>query len=106
MMIWLTILTMTLIIFASRYLFLDPRLPIKLNYQTQRFLSYSSPAVLTAIWAPIVFLPEENTINITFSNPYLIGAAVAIIIALKTKNVLLTAVISMVVFFCVSFFIK
>ncbi|MEI8593046.1 AzlD domain-containing protein [Photobacterium sp. Hal280] len=105
-MIWLTILTMTLIIFTSRYLFLEPRLPIKLNHQTQRFLGYSSPAVLTAIWAPIVFLPEKNTVDITYSNPYLIGAIVAIIIALKTKNVLLTAVISMVVFFCVSFFIK
>ncbi|UIP29731.1 AzlD domain-containing protein [Photobacterium sp. TLY01] len=105
-MIWLTIIAMTLIIFASRYLFLEPRLPIKLNAQTQRFLSYSSPAVLTAIWAPIVFLPEKNTISITFSNPYLIGAVIAILIALKTKNVLLTAVISMLVFFCVSFFIK
>ncbi|NAW64290.1 AzlD domain-containing protein [Photobacterium halotolerans] len=101
-MIWLTILTMTLIIFASRYLFLDPRLPIKLNYQTQRFLSYSSPAVLTAIWAPIVFLPDNKTIDLTYTNPYLIGAVVAALIAWKTKNVLLTAVISMTVFFIVS----
>ncbi|NAW88777.1 AzlD domain-containing protein [Photobacterium halotolerans] len=101
-MIWLTILTMTLIIFASRYLFLDPRLPIKLNYQTQWFLSYSSPAVLTAIWAPIVFLPDNKTIDLTYTNPYLIGAVVAALIAWKTKNVLLTAVISMTVFFIVS----
>lgn len=105
-MIWLTIIAMASIIFISRYLFLEPRLPIKLNVQTQRFLNYSSPAVLTAIWAPIVFLPEENKVDITLSNPYLIGAAVAILIALKTKNVLLTAVTSMLVFFCVSFFIK
>ncbi|WP_459782466.1 AzlD domain-containing protein, partial [Photobacterium sp. R1] len=70
------------------------------------FLSYSSPAVLTAIWVPIVFLPEKNTINITFSNPYLIGAVIAVLIAMKTKNVLLTALVSMVVFFCVSFYLK
>ncbi|WP_120512181.1 AzlD domain-containing protein [Photobacterium salinisoli] len=105
-MIWLTIFAMTLIIFTSRYLFLDPRLPVKLNAQTQRFLSYSSPAVLTTIWVPIVFLPEKNTINITFSNPYLIGAVIAVLIAMKTKNVLLTALVSMVVFFCVSFYLK
>ncbi|MCM0148756.1 AzlD domain-containing protein [Photobacterium galatheae] len=102
-MTWLIIFTMMLVIFASRYLFLEPRLPIKLNHQTQRFLSYSGPAVLTAIWAPIVFLPENNEIDVTYHNPYFIGALVAVIIAWKTKNVLFTAVVSMVVFFCASF---
>ncbi|QUJ70180.1 AzlD domain-containing protein (plasmid) [Photobacterium sp. GJ3] len=97
-MIWLTILAMALIVFASRYLFLAPGLPIRLNHQAQRFLSYASPAVLTAIWAPIVFVPEQSGLNLSWSNPYLIGALVSALIAWKTKNVLLTAVIGMAVF--------
>ncbi len=99
-MIMLSILAMTAMVFLSRYLFLEPRLPIKLNAQMQRLLSYSSPAVLTAIWAPIVFLPEKE-LWIAPNNPYLIGAILAAVIAWKTKNVLLTTIISMIAFLLV-----
>ncbi|PSW04342.1 AzlD domain-containing protein [Photobacterium lipolyticum] len=101
-MIWLTILAMTLLVFASRYLFLEPKLPLRLNPQAQKLLSYSSPAVLTSIWAPIVFLPGGEP-GFSFSNPYLIAATVAALVAWKLKNVLLTAVISMTVFFLLSY---
>lgn len=36
-MILLTILAMTALVFASRYLFLEPNLPLKLGQRTQRF---------------------------------------------------------------------
>lgn len=96
-MIMLSILAMTVLVFVSRYLFLEPKLPLRLNAQAQRLLSYSSPAVLTAIWAPIVFMPEQE-LWLTSSNPYLIGAVVAAITAWKTKNVLLTTFVSMAIF--------
>lgn len=96
-MVMLSILAMTLLVFASRYLFIEPKLPLKLNPQAQRLLSYSSPAVLTAIWAPIVFLPEQE-LWISTENPYLIAAVVAAIIAWKTGNVLLTTIVSMLIF--------
>lgn len=96
-MIMLSILAMTILVFVSRYLFLEPRLPLRLNPQAQRLLSYSSPAVLTAIWAPIVFMPE-NELWIAADNPYLISALVAALTAWKTKNVLLTTFVSMALF--------
>ncbi|MEZ8099222.1 AzlD domain-containing protein [Vibrio bivalvicida] len=96
-MIMLSILAMTVLVFASRYLFLEPRLPLRLNPQAQRLLKYSSPAVLTAIWAPIVFMPEKQ-LWLSAGNPYLIGALIAAFLAWKTKNVLLTTLVSMVVF--------
>ncbi len=96
-MILLSIFAMTLLVFVSRYLFLEPKLPLRLNPQAQRLLSYSSPAVLTAIWAPIVFMPEQE-LWVTPDNPYLIGALVAAVMAWKTKNVLLTTFVSMAVF--------
>ena len=97
-MILLSILAMTVVVFLSRYLFLEPRLPVKLNAKAQRLLSYSSPAVLTAIWAPIVFVHDDK-LALSLSNPYLIAAIIAATVAWKTKNIIATTVISMGCFF-------
>ncbi len=51
-MIWLTILTMALLVILSRYVLLEPGLPIRLGKKTQAFLGFSAPAVLSAIFAP------------------------------------------------------
>ncbi|MCJ8268231.1 MAG: AzlD domain-containing protein [Psychrosphaera sp.] len=97
-MIWLMIGLMTLVIFASRYLFLEPRLPVRLGKNAQQFLSYSAPAVLTAIFAPIVFVRDEQ-LALSVDNPYLVCAVVATGLALWTRNTLLTTVLSMGLFF-------
>ncbi len=96
-MIMLSILLMTVLVFTSRYLFLEPKLPLRLGARTQRVLSYASPAVLTAIWAPIVFIPEGE-LGLSLGNPFLLAAIIAAAIAYITKNVLLTTIISMVAF--------
>jgi branched-subunit amino acid transport protein len=97
-MTWLMIILMTVVVFTSRYLFLEPKLPLKLNKNTQHFLSYSAPAVLTAIFAPIVFI-RDGTFNIGLDNPYFVCAIIAAIMAYVTRNVLLTTVVSMGIFF-------
>ena len=99
-MIWLTIVAMASVVFVSRYIFLEPKLPLKLNKSTHRFLSYSAPTVLTAILAPIVFV-RENVLSITLDNNYLIGAIIACLLAYFTRNTLLTALVSMGVFFVI-----
>ncbi|MGR6870927.1 AzlD domain-containing protein [Pseudomonas sp. HK3] len=101
-MITLTILLMASIIFFSRYSFLEPRLPITLNSATLKFLSYSAPAVLTAIWAPIVFV-SEHSLNISWDNHYLLCAIVATVLAVTTRNTLLTTILSMALFFSLRF---
>ncbi len=97
MMVMISIFLMAALVFVSRYLFLEPKLPVKLGAETKRLLSYSSPAVLSAIWAPIVFTPE-GTLWLSFGNPYLLAALLAAFLAWRTHNVLLTTVVSMVVF--------
>jgi len=99
-MIWTTILLMAVIVFVSRYLFLEPRLPIRLGPRVLHFLHYTGPAVLTAIWAPIVFHREEE-LNLALSNPYLIAAIFTAILAVVTRNVLLTTVLGMTLFFVI-----
>ncbi|QSX31807.1 AzlD domain-containing protein [Shewanella cyperi] len=97
-MIWITILAMATLVFISRYLLLDPKLPIRLGRRTQAFLSFSAPAVLTAIFAPIVFL-RDGSLNLSPFNPYLSCALLATVLVLLTRNTLVTVIISMAVFF-------
>ncbi|OEE33227.1 branched-chain amino acid ABC transporter [Vibrio genomosp. F10 str. ZF-129] len=98
-MILLSIFAMTAVVFLSRYLFLEPVLPLRLSYEVKRFLKFSSPAILTAILAPIMFLDAETHELLPLINPYLISAILAVILAWKTANVLMTTVVSMMLFF-------
>lgn len=99
-MIWLMIILMTLVIFVSRYLFLEPKIPVRLSKNAQQFLSYSAPAVMTAIFAPLVFI-REGQLSISIDNPYLTCALVATALAYLTKNTLLTTILSMALFFVI-----
>ena len=99
-MIWLMICSMAAVVFISRHLLLEPKLPLRLSKNTQTFLSYSAPAVLTAIFAPIVFV-QEGKLDLSLDNSYLICAVVATVLAFVTRNTLLTTVLSMGLFFTI-----
>lgn len=45
---------MGLIVFLNRYLFLEPRLPVRLNRGAREFLGFAVPGMLTAICGPII----------------------------------------------------
>jgi len=96
-MIWLTIVLMALVVFASRYLFLEPRLPLRLGKTASQLLEYAAPAILTAITTPIVFLPHGQ-LWLGFDSPYLVSALVAVLIALVSGRVLLTTLLSLGLF--------
>ncbi|GHE76936.1 AzlD domain-containing protein [Thalassotalea profundi] len=93
----LTIFLLALITFTTRYLFLHPKIPVRLGPKMIRFLSFSAPAVLTAIWVPIIFVQQGQFIQ-SWTNPYLVAATVGVITAAKSKSVYLTLFISMAVF--------
>ncbi|WP_462170503.1 AzlD domain-containing protein [Pseudoalteromonas xiamenensis] len=94
-----TLCLMAMVTFLTRYLFLHKRLPFEIGPKGQRFLSFSAPAVLTTIWVPIVLLPEGE-LNVHYSNPYLIGAIVAVAVAYKTHNIYATTLLGMAAFYC------
>ena len=93
----ITIVLLAIVTFGSRYLFLHPKLPIRIGAKTTHFLSFSAPAVLTAIWVPIIFI-QENSFNSSLTNPYLLAATVAIITAYKSHSVYLTLATSLTLF--------
>ncbi|MDF3867333.1 AzlD domain-containing protein [Pseudomonas denitrificans (nom. rej.)] len=98
MMAWAVIFGMGLIVFFNRYVFLEPRLPIRLGSNVRQFLGFAVPGMLTAICGPIVFLPEHQ-LNLRLDNPYLLGAIVAVALVLWTRNVLLSVLLSMGAFY-------
>ncbi|TWS00676.1 AzlD domain-containing protein [Pseudomonas saxonica] len=97
-MIWLIIGGMTLILFFNRYLFLEPRLPIRLNRGVKEFLGFAVPGMLTAICGPIIFI-KDQTLNLSPGNPYLLAGLCAIGLMLWTRNVLLSVVLSVALFY-------
>ncbi|WP_025738813.1 AzlD domain-containing protein [Salinivibrio socompensis] len=90
---WVMIVAMALITFSVRYLLLARSVPVRIGPRLQRLLTYSAPAVLTALWVPIVFFPEDE-LSVTATNPYLLGALLAIGLACTRLSTLLVVGIS------------
>lgn len=98
MMVWMVIAGMGLLVFLNRYLFLEPRLPLRLSSNVRQFLGFAVPGMLTAICGPIVFMPDQQ-LNLHYGNPYLISSLVAIVLVIYTRNTLLSMLLSMAFFF-------
>jgi branched-subunit amino acid transport protein len=97
-MIWLLIFAMGAVVFLNRYAFLEPRLPLRLSSNARQFLGFAVPGMLTAICGPIIFMPEHQ-LDLSLLNPYLLGSLVAITLVLLTRSVLLSMLVSMLIFF-------
>jgi branched-subunit amino acid transport protein len=59
-------------------------------------LRYVPPAVLAAIIVPSVLMPA-GTVDLTPTNSYLVAGIVCVIVAWRTKNLLITIVLGMAV---------
>ncbi|GAA5129961.1 AzlD domain-containing protein [Thalassotalea piscium] len=101
----ITIFLLALITFSTRYLFLHPKTPVRLGPKMIRFLSFSAPAVLTAIWVPIIFV-QQGQLMLSWKNPYLVAATVAVLVAAKSKSIYLTLFVSVAVFVAMRFFMQ
>lgn len=97
-MTWLLIFAMGLVVFLNRYAFLEPRLPLRLSSNARQFLGFAVTGMLTAICGPIIFLPGHQ-LDLSLTNPYLLGSLVAIALVLLTRSVLLSMLVSMLIFF-------
>ncbi|MFJ4345683.1 AzlD domain-containing protein [Pseudomonas sp. NPDC089401] len=97
-MTWLLIFAMGAVVFLNRYAFLEPRLPLRLSSNARQFLGFAVPGMLTAICGPIIFLPGHQ-LDLGLLNPYLLGAVVAVVLVLLTRSVLLSMLVSMLIFF-------
>ncbi len=90
---------MALITFSIRYGLIGISGCIQLSPQLMQMLGYVPPAVLTAIATPAILMPTGDELMLSHTNARLIGAAAAILVGYRTKNLLLTILLGMLTFF-------
>jgi len=94
----LLILGMALVTFGIRYVLLAIAHRVELPEILKESLNYIAPAVLTAITVPAVLMPTGE-IHLSFENPYLISAVLAVLAGLISKNLLVTILVGLIGFF-------
>ena len=95
MNLWLTIIGMGLVTYAIRLVPISLFTRKEMPDLMRRSLRYVPPAVLTAIIFPELFQPQ-GTLDISLGNERLLAGIAAALVALVTKNVLLTIAIGMI----------
>ncbi|MBE3581440.1 MAG: AzlD domain-containing protein [Thermoanaerobacteraceae bacterium] len=97
--IWLVIIGMALVTYLPRMLPLVLLSRVRLPDIFLRWLGYIPAAVLAALLAPALFLPEGKFALV--GNPYLLAAIPAGLVAVKTRSIALTilsGMLAMIVF--------
>ena len=104
-MIWLLIAGMTLITFLNRYAFFSEIVQYRPGERVRRFLSYSSFAILTAIWTPIVFQVDFAAGVSHAGWDYLIAGTLAAVLSYCRIRSIVVVLLSAAVFFALRFFV-
>ena len=94
MNIWLVMIIGGLLTFATRLSFILLLDRIKVPDWFRRGLRFVPVAVLSAIILPELTSPD-GTLLLSWRNPQLLAGAIAILVAWRTKNVILTIVAGM-----------
>lgn len=94
MNIWLTMLLAGLVTFTIRLSFISIVGHRSVPPLLRRALRLVPPAVLTAIVFPEVFM-SAGYLDISFSNARLLAAVLAVLVAWRTRSVVLTIVVGM-----------
>jgi branched-subunit amino acid transport protein len=94
MSLWLVMLLAGLLTFGTRLSFILLLDRIKVTGWFRRGLRFVPAAVLSAIILPEL-VTRNAVLDITLRNPQLYAGALAILVAWRTKNVLLTIIVGM-----------
>ena len=93
-LMWVTIIVIGLLTFSIRLSFIVSMDKTQVAPLLQRALRFVPVAVLSALIAPALFFPR-GSLELSFGNARLLAGIIAILVAWRTKNVLLTIVIGM-----------
>jgi branched-subunit amino acid transport protein len=83
---------MAIVTFSIRYVLFPLSGRINFSNNLKRALGYVPPAVLTAIIVPATLIPDGQTLSISWTNAYLVGAVITTLIGWFGKNLLITIV--------------
>ena len=94
MTLWLMFIIIGLLTYAIRLSFILFFSRMDVPSLLQRAFRFVPVAVLSAIILPALFLPK-GVLALSFSNTRLLAGSIAVVVAWKTKNVLITLVVGM-----------
>ena len=100
--IWLVLLLGGLLTFAMRYSFIYLLGRFAIPETMRRALRFVPPAVLTAIVVPELVI-QSGQMDISLTNFRLLAGVVAVLVAWKTKNTLLTILTGMFILLILEF---
>ena len=96
MTVWIVLLCMGAVTYALRLSLIAAIGCFELRALTQRALRFVPPAVLAAIIAPEVLAPG-GVVDVSPGNMRLLAGLAAVVVAWRTRNVLLTIAVGMAV---------
>ena len=94
MNLWLLLLAMGAVTFASRIFMIALMGRVQVPDLLVRALKYVPPAVLSAIIAPELLRPA-GVLDVSLSNVRLLAGVAAILVAWRTRSILLTLAVGM-----------
>lgn len=100
--LWLTIVAIGILTFAIRLSFIALSGTLHLPVAIERALQFVPVAALTAIIVPELVLPGGN-LDLSLGNARLIAGIVAILVAWRTRNALLTILAGMLTLWLLRF---
>jgi branched-subunit amino acid transport protein len=98
----LVIAGMFVVTFGVRFMLFARAHKVSMPAFLDRALKFVPVAVLTSIITPMIFV-SEHRMNVSFENPWLLGALVAFFVGLWRQQQLLTIVVGVVVFFAAKY---
>ena len=102
---WLIIIAMGLVTIGIRLLPIVLLSRIEIPIVVQRALRFVPPAVLSAIIAPELLMPGGE-FNLSPGNARLLAGVIAMLVAWRTKNVLLTIAAGMIALWVLSAIVR
>lgn len=98
-MTWYLLLTLAAVVFFNRYVFLEPKVVIRLPKLLESMLHYAAPCLLAAICAPIMFYDEAGTWRGVAKNAYIYAGLLCCVLAWFTRRVLFSMALSLIMFY-------
>jgi branched-subunit amino acid transport protein len=93
--VWMLIVGLAAIAFLSRAIFVVPGSRLSLPPTVERVLRFAPAAALVAIIVPDLFR-LEGVVTLSLDNPRVMAGVLAVVVAVRTRNILLTIASGMV----------
>ena len=103
--LWLIIIGMGIVTFGSRLVPIVLLGRIEIPLIVQRALRFVPQAVLTAIIVPEL-LYRDNQVDVSLTNVRLLAGLIAIVVAWRTKNALITIGVGMITLWVLSAIVR